>query len=134
MSLEMHAPKVVPANVRVNLLCKSQPQQWKRPIRKGRFTYDHPKNIAAKETLLWEFKAMYPRFKPIAEPRRIGVQMYFETYDNNRDADNFAKLPLDAFTGIIWADDRQIKELYVRVHVDPKGSGCFQFVVYLLED
>lgn len=149
MTLELHAPKVVPGNVRVNLLVRGQPQQWKRVewktvedfrVRDGRVQnflkmrpHTHRKAIAAKDKLLWEFKAAYPRFKPIAEPRRLGVQLYFETTDNNRDVDNFAKLPLDAFTGTIWVDDRQIKELYCRVNVKPRGTGCMQMVVYLLE-
>lgn len=42
------------------------------------------------------------------------------------------KLLEDAFNKIVWRDDRQIKETYVRVNVWPV-KPCTQFVVYLLD-
>jgi Holliday junction resolvase RusA-like endonuclease len=133
--MEMHAPAVNKENVRINLIVRGEPQAWKRATfaKFGRFRMiDHPDNRKAKDKLCEKFNWGYPQFKAI-EKRRMGVQMFFQTKYDSNDADNLAKLVHDAFNGKIWADDRQVKELYVRVNVTSKQPAFTQLVVYLLE-
>jgi Holliday junction resolvase RusA-like endonuclease len=130
-TIEMHAPKIQPHQVRVNLLIRGEPQPWQRAGRVGARTFDDPKNVRAKAKLKEHFEMAYPEFQAI-DNRRLGVQMFFQTADNNSDLDNLEKLVGDAFQGIIWANDRQIKENYGRVNVWPT-KPFMQLVVYLLD-
>lgn len=135
MNTVLHAPKVDPRQVRVNFLFRGEPAAWKRTTQSkyGRWRLvDPPENIKAKSDYLEAFTTAYPRFQPI-DHRRIGVQFYFETYWDSKDADNLAKLPMDCFRSVIWSDDRQIKELYVRVNPIGRGQAFMQMAVYLLE-
>jgi Holliday junction resolvase RusA-like endonuclease len=135
IDLEMHAPKVKPHNVRVNMMIRDcEPQSWQRPTqsRYGRWRLvDTPENRAWKAKLREKFDLAYPRFEPI-EHRRLGLQCFFQTAYDSNDADNLAKNVCDAFNKKIWYDDRQVKELYSRVHVWP-SKPFVQIVVYLLE-
>lgn len=136
MNAVLHAPKVDPRQVRVNFLFRGEPAAWKRvtQARYGRFRMiDPPENIKAKEEYVAAFKTAFPGFRTI-EKRRLGVQFYFETYYDSKDVDNLAKLPMDCFRKVIWNDDRQIKELYVRVNPIGRGQAFMQMAVYLLED
>lgn len=127
----MYAPKVDPKSVRVNLIVRGEPSAWKRAGHAYSRFFDNAENVKAKKELVEKFEWAYPRWKTI-EARRLGVQMFFQTLYDSKDADNLAKLVHDAFNGGIWQDDRQIKELYVRVNV-AKQTPFTQLVVYLLE-
>lgn len=131
-SIEMHAPKVKRENVRINLIVRGEPLAWKRAQRCGSRTFDHPENLKAKDELREKFEWAYPQFQPI-EGRRLGVQLFFQTSYDSKDKDNMEKLVNDAFNGVIWADDRQIKEGYQRVNVTSKSPAFTQLVVYLLD-
>lgn len=130
-ALEMHAPKVNPKSVRVNLIVRGEPSAWKRAGHAYSRFFDNSENVKAKKELVKKFEWAYPRWKTI-EHRRMGVQLFFCTLFDSKDADNLSKLVLDAFTGKIWADDRQVKELYCRVNVE-KRNPFLQLAVYLLD-
>lgn len=135
MNTVLHAPKVDPRQIKINFLFRGEPAAWKRvtQARYGRFRMvDPPENIKAKADYVDAFRTAYPRFQPI-EKRRLGVQFYFETYWDSKDADNLVKLPMDCFHDVIWTNDRQIKELYVRVNPISRGLAFMQMAVYLLE-
>jgi len=44
---------------------------------------------------------------------KLDVELFFGT-KRKADVDNFNKLLLDAFTGIVWVDDVQIQELNIK--------------------
>ena len=127
----MHAPKLPVHQIKGNLLIRGEPQPWQRAGRVGARTFDDPKNVVAKAKLKEHFEMAYPEFLAIRE-RRLGTQMFFQTADDSADIDNLHKLVNDAFNGIIWADDKQIKEAYQRINVWPT-KPFFHLVVYLLE-
>jgi hypothetical protein len=132
--LEMNAPKIDPARVRLNLVFRGEPHAWQRPTqpRFGRWRLiDTPENVEAKKLLVERFEWANPKWRPIVQ-RLLGVQMYFRTLYNSKDASNLQKLVEDAFNKKIWNDDRQIKETYVRVEVS-KTNPFTQLVVYLLD-
>jgi Holliday junction resolvase RusA-like endonuclease len=129
--LKLHAPKVDDAAVRVNLIISGEPSSWKRAGHAYSRFFDHKDNVKAKKALVKLFEQAYPKWIPI-EHRRVGVQMFFQTLYDSKDADNFGKLVLDAFNGKIWNDDRQVKELYVRVNVATR-TPFTQLVVYVLD-
>lgn len=130
--IEMNAPKVKKENVRINFIARGEPLAWKRPQRRGARTFDDPENAKAKAELIEKFEWAYPGFRPI-EKRRLGVQLFFQTSYDSKDKDNMEKLVNDAFNGVIWADDRQIKEGYQRVNVTDRDPAFTQIVVYLLD-
>ncbi len=127
----MHAPKIDPKSVRVNLVIRGEPLAWKRTGHAYSRFFDNAENVKAKDELVKKFEWAYPKWKPI-ERRNLGTQMFFQTRSDSKDKDNLEKLVNDAFNGVIWADDRQIKEGYQRVHVWPTQPFT-QLVVYLLE-
>jgi Holliday junction resolvase RusA-like endonuclease len=132
--IEMHAPKIDPKSVRINLIFRGEPHAWQRPTNAkfGRWRIvDTAENVAAKEALVERFEWHHPKFAPISE-RRLGIQLYFRTFYNSKDASNLQKLVEDAFNRKIWEDDRQIKETYVRVEVS-NTNPFTQLVVYLLD-
>jgi len=130
IDMEMNAPKIEPSKVLINLVLRGEPLAWKRASRCGARTFDNPENAKAKEFLVERFEMAYPRFVPI-EKRDLGVQLFFQTMFDSKDKDNMEKLVNDAFNGVIWADDRRIKEGYQRVRVWP-SKPFTQIVVYLL--
>jgi Holliday junction resolvase RusA-like endonuclease len=128
--MEMNAPKIRPDKILINVVIEGEPLAWKRASRCGARSFDNPENAKAKEYLVERFEWAYPRFAPI-EKRDLGVQMFFQTQFDSKDKDNMEKLVNDAFNGVIWADDRRIKEGYQRVNVWPRKPFT-QIVVYLL--
>lgn len=58
-----------------------------------------------------------------AEPTACDFAVSIEAYRPRRvgDADNLLKLTLDAMNGIVWEDDRQVKELHVYLRDDRKN-------------
>jgi Holliday junction resolvase RusA-like endonuclease len=129
--LEMHAPKLQDANILMNLIFRGEPAAWKRAGHAWSRFYDHADNVKAKEELVRQFEWKYPKWRPIVQ-RRLGLQLFFRTLYDSKDASNLQKLVEDAFNLKIWNDDKQIKETYVRVEV-AKDKPFTQMVVYLLD-
>lgn len=133
--LEMHAPKVDPKKVIVNMILRGEPQPWKRVTQAkfGKWRLVNPmENVQAQTNLRKAFKVAYPKFEAI-EKRRLGVQYFFRTRFDSSDEDNLSKQVNDAFNKVIWADDRIIKEKYIRVDVTDRSEAFVQIVVYLLD-
>lgn len=135
--MEMNVPKIPKGKIVVHQIFRGEPHAWQRATQGkfGRFRLvDSPENVKAKKELVEKFEWKYPRFAPIARQRNLGTQMFFQTCSTSKDKDNMEKLVNDAFNGVIWIDDRQIKEGYQRVRVVPESMPAFtQLVVYLLD-
>ncbi len=56
---------------------------------------------------------------PTLAPVGVALEFYCATKDR-KDADNLAKTVLDALNKVIYFDDQQVSELFVRVH---RGVG-----------
>ena len=74
-----------------------------------------PKRTAEAEAYAaWAFKLQNMEWECDKESA-LHVSLLFSTHHRRTDADNLAKLVLDALNGVAYADDRQIASLYVTV-------------------
>nr|DAJ52248.1 MAG TPA: Endodeoxyribonuclease RusA [Caudoviricetes sp.] len=60
-------------------------------------------------------------YRPLPDGRPRCVRSEPDTY--KPDADNVAKLVMDALTGVAWADDSQVVDLHVRKHPRVRGQA-----------
>lgn len=74
-------------------------------------TYMTPKGKELKESYQWQIKAQY-RGKPKTTDIDLRVELFFGN-ERIHDIDNYNKILLDAFTGILWEDDSQIQSLLI---------------------
>jgi crossover junction endodeoxyribonuclease RusA len=51
---------------------------------------------------------------------RIEILLYFKD-KRRRDWDNFHKLSMDALNGIVWADNNQIKEVFIKMLISKQN-------------
>jgi Holliday junction resolvase RusA-like endonuclease len=65
-----------------------------------------------KEDYQWQIKSKWKGKKLIKGDVGIEVKLFFGT-KRKQDIDNFSKILLDAFTGIVWEDDNQIQCMLV---------------------
>lgn len=61
-------------------------------------------------------------YRPLPESRPKRVCSEPDTY--KPDADNEAKLVMDALNGLAWADDAQVVDLHVRKHPRARGQSA----------
>lgn len=61
-------------------------------------------------------------YRPLPESRPRRVRSEPDTY--KPDADNEAKLVMDALNGLVWADDAQVVDLHVRKHPKARGQSA----------
>jgi crossover junction endodeoxyribonuclease RusA len=74
---------------------------------------------AQKEVYQWEAKAQWRR--PVfTEELSVKISFYFKD-KRRRDIDNYNKILLDALTGIVYSDDKQIIKLVLTKQVDSKN-------------
>lgn len=71
-----------------------------------------------KEAMGWEARAQY-HGDPVETPVRLRTSFWWPD-KRNHDIDNIKAL-LDAFTGILWADDGQIDFLMLKKGIDAKN-------------
>jgi crossover junction endodeoxyribonuclease RusA len=108
------------------------------PVTKGRprctctsegkvHVYTDDKTAQAEDVVGWAFKAAYPGHEPVSGEVSLLVMVGTNKSRANRasaDADNYAKLVMDALNGIAWVDDRQVTHL--SVHISPtRGPGPY---------
>jgi Holliday junction resolvase RusA-like endonuclease len=88
----------------------------KRPVVTRRGTHMPDGYTAWKRNFAWLVAAL--------KPACFGcdVELHLDLCFHNKptgDADNYAGAVMDALTGVLWTDDRQIKRLLVSVHHQP---------------
>lgn len=82
-------------------------------------TYMTNAGKALKEDYQWQIKSQY-RGKPKIGEIDLRVELFFGD-NRKRDIDNYNKILLDAFTGILWEDDSQIQSLLIVKNKDIKN-------------
>lgn len=78
--------------------------------------YVNPEHKIYEEALGWRLKEA--RVRPVAED--VGIGIYWHMKDRRRDLDSILKTLFDGMQNIAYLNDRQIRELYVKTHVDHK--------------
>lgn len=66
---------------------------------------------ALKEAYQWEAKSQWDG-EPLSGPVEVAITL-FHGDKRARDLDNYGKVLLDALTGIVWLDDKQIMRMTV---------------------
>ena len=80
-----------------------------------------------KEDYQWQAKQQY-KGKILTEELAVNIILYFK--DNRvRDWDNWHKISMDALSGIVWQDDKQIIEAHVFKEYDPENPRIEVVVV-----
>ena len=87
--------------------------------RHGYVMYMTQKGKDLKESYQWQIKSQY-KGKPIKSDIDLRVELFFGD-NRRRDIDNYNKILLDAFTGILWEDDSQIQSLLIIKNKDLKN-------------
>jgi len=79
-----------------------------------------------KESYQWQIKSQWKK-RLIKESIELGVKLFFGT-KRKQDIDNYSKILLDAFTGIVWEDDKQIEKITIEKFYDKKDPRIEVFL------
>ena len=104
----------------MELILTGNPQSTNNIYRSvGHRVYVTSKGKALKEDYQWQIKSQY-KGKPKTGDIDLRVELFFGD-NRKRDIDNYNKILLDAFTGILWLDDSQIQSLLIIKNKDIKN-------------
>lgn len=105
----------------VELRIPGPPQAKQRPqhgTNRNTFT---PRATLQAEAVVGTFARQGMKGRPPVEfPVGVAAEFYMPTR-HRADADNLLKLLMDAMNGIVYQDDKQVDEVFVRVH---RGVGA----------
>lgn len=87
--------------------------------RHGNIIYLTTEGKTLKESYMWQIKSQY-HSQPLLESVKLTVELYFGD-KRIRDIDNYNKLLLDACSGLLFLDDKQIQELIIRKFYDKEN-------------
>jgi len=87
--------------------------------RHGNFIYLSKEGKNLKESYMWQIKSQY-RGEPLIGSVKLTVELYFGD-KRIRDIDNYNKLLLDACSGLLFIDDKQITELTIKKFYDKEN-------------
>lgn len=73
-----------------------------------------------KEEYSWAFKTNRPKDWSLKEKYRVEVLLFFKDR-RAHDVDNYLKILLDAGSGILWDDDKQICQITVSKAIDKEN-------------
>lgn len=85
--------------------------------RHGHIIYMSAEGKQTKEMYQWQAKTQWRGNKCLTGPLELVVRLYFSD-NRRRDIDNYHKLSLDALSGIVYEDDKQIQKMTVEKFVD----------------
>ena len=80
-------------------------------------TYSPDETVEAKEAVRVALRETIAGVQPTKDPYAVICRFYTRNR-SKRDLDNLGKLVLDALNGIVWMDDSQVWQLYLRREVD----------------
>lgn len=123
--------KIDLSRIVVKVCIPGEPQAWERAGRNGARSFDTKENKDAKLLIRRYIMLAKPSIQPDHQ-NRFGVILLFATSSYKADADNFAKLCLDACKDFVWHDDRQVDEIYIRVARGPDVKPQTQLIFYTL--
>ena len=117
--------QVAPEDVLLHVDIAGEPQPKQRPqhtrakinaetgvLQQGH-TYTPTRTVEAERLLRLVFNSARKTREPC--PHQVGVLLFFKTRHGTADADNLAKLVLDAMNGTVLTDDQQVTELHVHL-------------------
>ena len=96
--------------------------------RHGNFIYLSKEGKNLKESYMWQIKSQY-RGEPLMGSVKLTVELYFGD-KRIRDIDNYNKLLLDACSGLLFIDDKQITELTIKKFYD-KENPRIEILLYV---
>lgn len=100
----------------MKLILKTEALSVNSMYRGRRFLTKEAKGM--KESMAWEMKS---QMKGKILEGDVAVNIIFYLKNNRNDLDNLLKGFLDCMTGIIYVDDRQIKEIHCFKEIDKKN-------------
>lgn len=104
----------------IDITLHGNPQSTNHIYRhRGSITYMTKEGKDLKESYKLQLKNQYKR-KPIEGEVDLRVELFFGD-KRVRDIDNYNKILLDACTGILWIDDKQIMSLYIVKNYDKEN-------------
>lgn len=97
------------------------PQGSMRALGKGRMTHSQPQLVAWRTTIGWACRAALRLQEPTAADVAVTVDFGLRPrrQGDSPDLDKLVRAVLDALTGIVWVDDKQVIELDAVKHVNP---------------
>lgn len=101
----------------INLTLKGEPKST-NTIYRNHCKFGFPTNYMSKEgkslkeSYQWQIKSQY-HGKPLLGSVKLTATLFFGT-KRTQDIDNFNKLVLDALSGLVYEDDKQIQEMTVK--------------------
>jgi len=75
-----------------------------------------------KEDYQWQIKTQYNGIL-LTGSLKLSLELYFGD-KRVRDIDNYNKLILDALSGLVFEDDKQIQELNIKKFYDKENPRC----------
>lgn len=101
----------------MQIILKGNPQSTNHIYKRhGNIIYLSKEGKDLKESYAWQAKAQH-RGEPISGPVNLRLELFFGD-KRIRDIDNYNKLILDACTGLLWLDDKQIMSLHIVKNYD----------------
>lgn len=85
----------------------------------GHRVYMTQEGVNLKTSYQWQLKSQYKK-KPMEGDVKVELELFFGD-NRKRDIDNYHKILLDAFSGILWEDDSQIIKLTTIKNKDLKN-------------
>lgn len=104
----------------MELILKGNPQSTNNIYRHaGNRVYMTAKGKTLKEDYQWQIKSQY-KGKPLKKDLDLRIELFFGD-NRKRDIDNYNKILLDSFSGILIVDDSQIQSLLIIKNKDIKN-------------
>jgi len=69
-------------------------------------------------------KEKYPHIEPTHAIFAVYIEVYFSSFKQKVDLDNVIKIILDALTGVVWKNDKDVFFIIAQKRVVPKCAPC----------
>lgn len=116
----------------VGLIFPGIPKPQERPFVTRHGTFDRPESKRVKMDIRSRAIAELLKNKWKISSGAIGAFIFFFNPRKNADIDNLGKLILDALSGVVWEDDKQIIFLVLKKMLDKTAEPCTIIDIYEL--